>query len=174
MNIILYNIVNKGGGEMRSGKFKGFTLIELIVVIAIIAVLAVIIVPSMIVHVKEARASTVMANARSVYNGAKLALIDYSSVKTILPGEIYIGDDSGIAHASVNGSDDLSVGKYMGEDFHGHYAFRVSADGHDVEVAVWSNKNSISASDDEVKVFTYEQIVDDSTGKGIGSYPFLS
>lgn len=159
---------------MRKGSFKGFTLIELIVVIAIIAILAAIIVPSMVIHVKEARASTVMANARSVYNGAKLAIIDYSSVKKIEPGEIYVGDDSGTAHASLLGSDDLSVGKYMGEDFHGHFAFRISADGCDVELAVWSNNNSISPNNQEVKPFTYEEIVNDETGKGIGSYPYLS
>ena len=153
---------------MKYSKFKGFTIIELIVVIAIISALMAILVPSLIGYTKQARASVVMSNARSVYNGSKLAIIEYYEKRTINPGEIYIGDDSGTAYA-VGGSDDLTVGKYMGEDFKGHYAFVISADGTDVDYAVWSNNYSISAN--EVKMYTYEEILEDVTGKGIGSYP---
>ena len=154
---------------MKTGKFKGFTLIEMIVVVAIIAALACILVPMMIGFVNEARASRVNANARNVYNGAKLALIEYLDNKTILPGEIYIGDDSGTAHASVKGSDDLSVGKFMGEDFEGHFAFVISDEGPEVIYAVWSNDYTINPN--EARIYSMQEILDDVTGKGIGSYP---
>ena len=153
---------------MKTGRFKGFTLIEMIVVVAIIAALACILVPMMIGFANEARATRVKANARNVYNGAKIALIEYLDNKTILPGEIYIGDDSGTAHA-VGGSDDLSVGKFMGEDFEGHFAFVISDEGKEVIYAVWSNDNSISPN--EARIYSMQEVLDDVTGKGIGSYP---
>ena len=83
-------------------------------------------------------------------------------------GEIYIGDDSGTAHA-VGSSDDLSVGKFMGDDVEGHYAFVISTEGNDVDYAVWSNNNDIGVN--EVRVYTQREIEKDITGKGIGSYP---
>lgn len=153
---------------MSKGKLRGFTLIEIIVVIAIIGVLAAIIIPSMIGYTHQARASVITANARNVYNGAKMAITESLESVTINGGEIYIGDDSGTAHA-LGSSDDLSVGKFMGEDFEGHYAFVISADGSDVDYAVWSSSNAISAS--EVRLYTLDEIEKDVTGKGIGSYP---
>lgn len=153
---------------MMNRKLRGFTIIELIVVIAIIAVLAAIIVPSILGYMHQANASAITANARNVYNAAKLSVFESGEKRTIHGGEIYTGDDSGTAHAS-GGSDDLSVGKFMGEDFKGHYAFVVSDDGKDVLYAVWSNKNNITSGD--VRMYTYDEIERDVTGKGIGSYP---
>lgn len=153
---------------MKKSVLKGFTLIEIIVVIAIIAALAAILVPTMIGYTKEARAAVITSNARNVYNGAKMAVVEYYEEITISPGEIYIGDDSGTAHA-LGGSDDISVGRFMGEDFEGHYAFVISADGNDVDYAVWSNNYSISSGD--VRMYSEDEIVKDVTGKGIGSYP---
>lgn len=153
---------------MRSEKLKGFTLIELIVVIAIVAALAAIIVLSVIGYTYQARAAVVMENARNVYNGAKLAVVDYMDEVTILPGEIYIGDDSGTAYA-VGGSDDLSVGKFMGDDFSGHYAFKIADNGLDVEFAVWCKKYAVDQSD--VKKYSVEEIEQDVYRMGIGSYP---
>lgn len=153
---------------MKSGRVKGFTLIEVIVVIAIIGALAVIIVPSMIGYTHQARATVITGNARNVYNAAKMAVIESFDEKNIVPGEIYFGNDSGDAHASGS-SDDLSVGKFMGDDFHGHYAFVISDGGNDVLYAVWSNNNAISAS--EVRQYTADEVENDITGKGIGSYP---
>lgn len=163
----MYN-EKKGVIAMSKKKFRGFTIIELIVVIAIIAVLAAIIVPSILGYMHQANASTITANARNVYNAAKLSVFENHERCTINGNEIYTGDDSGTAHAA-GGSDDLSVGKFMGEDFKGHYAFVVSSDGNDVLYAVWSNKNNIDISD--VKMYTYDEIERDITGKGIGSYP---
>lgn len=153
---------------MKSGRMKGFTLIELIVVIAIIGALAAIIVPSIIGYTHQARAAVITGNARNVYNAAKMAVLESIDDKKIEPGEIYFGNDSGDAYASGN-SDDLSVGKFMGDDFYGHYAFVISEDGNDVTYAVWSNNNAISAS--EVRTYTADEVEQDVTGKGIGSYP---
>lgn len=154
---------------MENGRVKGFTLIELIVVIAIIGALAAIIVPSIIGYTHQARAAVITGNARNVYNAAKMAVLESFDEKNIQPGEIYFGNDSGDAHA-LGSSDDLSVGKFMGDDFYGHYAFVISEGGNDVLYAVWSNNNEISAS--EVRKYTADEVERDVTGKGIGSYPY--
>ncbi|MGN0637345.1 MAG: type II secretion system protein [Huintestinicola sp.] len=153
---------------MKNGKIKGFTLIELIVVIAIIGALAAIIVPSIIGYTHQARAAVITGNARNVYNAAKMTVLESFDELKINPGEIYFGNDSGDAHA-MGGSDDLSVGKFMGDDFQGHYAFVISENGTDVDYAVWSNNYAISAGD--VRVYSPDEVEKDVTGKGIGSYP---
>lgn len=53
---------------------KGFTLIELIVVIAILAILAAILIPSLTNYLAKAEQAKNLANARSVYSEATLAL----------------------------------------------------------------------------------------------------
>ncbi|WP_432651245.1 prepilin-type N-terminal cleavage/methylation domain-containing protein [Huintestinicola sp.] len=153
---------------MKKGGLKGFTLIEIIVVIAIIGALAAIIVPSLIGYTRQAKAAVITGNARNVYNAAKMTVAECYDEVMIHPNEIYIGDDSGTAHA-VGGSDDLSVGMFMGDDFEGHYAFVISDDGNDVIYAVWSNNNPISPQ--EARIYTLDEIEQDVTGKGIGSYP---
>ncbi|MGN0666753.1 MAG: type II secretion system protein [Huintestinicola sp.] len=53
---------------MKNTRFKGFTLIELIVVIAIVGVLAAILVPTMIGYVKDSKYSTANTNAKLAYS----------------------------------------------------------------------------------------------------------
>ena len=60
----------------RTMKFKGFTLIEMIVVVAIIGALALIIVPTMSSHMKEAKRTAAIADARTIKQAVEFSLVN--------------------------------------------------------------------------------------------------
>lgn len=64
-------------------RFKGFTLIELIVVMAIIGVLAAILVPVMASYMNDSKLSTANANAKQMYS----ASVEYVTMCDVHEGE---------------------------------------------------------------------------------------
>lgn len=120
-------------------KLKGFTLIELIVVIAIIGILAAIIIPSMLGFMERARASRMNTNARSIYSGATLAIIDTINMgDAVEPDTIYTGSDDCIGHPD-GGGDDCDLTNYLGEKFGGYFAFKTDIQGTGCIYALWSD-----------------------------------
>ena len=146
---------------MNKKKLRGFTLIELIVVLAIVAALAAILIPTMIGYTRQARAQTAIANAKNVYSGVALALLDMHT-----NDEEVMSADSTVAQTSSGTKIDIS--KFMGEDFSGYYGFKISADGNSVEYAVWSSK-PINAT--QVGIYTEDQILASAKSQCIGSCP---
>ncbi|MDE6133474.1 MAG: prepilin-type N-terminal cleavage/methylation domain-containing protein [Oscillospiraceae bacterium] len=147
-------------------KFRGFTIVELIVVMAIIAALAAIITPMLFKYTDEARISKLKTNARHVYGAATYAIADSVAVpgiNKIIPNTVYTGDDSDLIGYSVSG-DKCYMTNYLGNDFTGNFAFVTDATGSGCTYALWS-ESSISASD-------VEQLTEqDIESKHVGCYP---
>lgn len=119
-------------------RFKGFTLIELIVVIAIIGVLAAILVPSIMGYIKHAKSTRLNANARSIYSAAQLAIVDVNNAMgTISPDEVYTGGSDGIGHPQGGGNDCILT-TYLGDEFEGHFLFITNSEGSGCIYALWS------------------------------------
>lgn len=155
--------------KKKSAKFKGFTLVELIVVIAIIAILAAILTPMFFQYIRNAQIAKLKTNARHIYGAATYAIADSLGTpgkNNILPDAVYIGDSSDlIGRSSGGGTCDMS--NYLGSDFVGYFAFMTDSSGSGCIYALWSN-NSISASD--VEPLNNQDI----ETKSIGCYPIKS
>ena len=85
-------------------KFKGFTLIELIVVIAIIGVLCAILVPSMMGWVTKSRVNSANSNAKSIFNSAASCITSFETQGFGLAGTPVADGDEAILGQLVSSS----------------------------------------------------------------------
>ena len=84
-------------------KYKGFTLIELIIVIAIIGILAAILVPSIMGYVRKSKLRTANMNAKNTFSALNAAATDLASDGLINS----IAKHSPVAVTALNSSNDL-------------------------------------------------------------------
>lgn len=63
----------------RLNENKGFSLVELIVVIAIMVILIALLVPNVVGYISKAQDSANLSAAKSIYNAANTAVIDYKA-----------------------------------------------------------------------------------------------
>ena len=97
-------------------KFKGFTLIELIVVIAIIGVLCAILVPSMMGWVTKSRVNSANSNAKSIYNSAASCITSFESQGFGIKGTPVANADDAIIAQLVSSSTVTATGKDLASE----------------------------------------------------------
>lgn len=154
---------------MMKGKLNGFTLIELIVVIAIIGVLAAILVPSMLGYLREARATRMNANARTVYTAAQAAISDALATGNLTIKGTYIGDGYRVA-VSQNGADNCDLTNFFGTDFKGYYKFQTDEGGSACLYAMWCDVGTPPYSSQ----LSYQDVLNSiSTATPVGCHPVL-
>ena len=76
---------------IKEFKFKGFTLIELMIVVAIIAFLAMIAIPNFLRYVAKAKRSEVYLNLGAIYTAQKAYWAEHGRYSDVLHGEGGIG-----------------------------------------------------------------------------------
>jgi prepilin-type N-terminal cleavage/methylation domain-containing protein len=158
------------------GRFKGFTLIELIIVVAIIGVLSAILMLAMVSFIRSARISKFNANAKNVHTGAAAAFaysLSDPGEGVFVPGSIYTNNS--VLNSTVGipqgGADGIDIEKYFGHAFEGYFGFKVSDEGSGIVFAVWSDRPVtpdmvVPLSDDDIKdLFKY------GIGVPIGCHP---
>lgn len=130
-------------------KFKGFTLIELIVVIAIIGVLAAILVPAMMGWVKKASVNAANSNAKQVYSSAQIVAQQYETDGKVVDGDytdgsLTEGEDEGAAKGDANFVNDVNKNIPGGTKEGAIWAVRV--EDNTVTAAIYAEKEAYMGS----------------------------
>ncbi len=90
----------------RLNENKGFSLVELIVVIAIMVILIALLVPNVVGYISKAQDSANLSAAKSIYNAANTAVIDYKAQHGGYPSAQELG---GVLANPTNEAERLAV-----------------------------------------------------------------
>lgn len=148
-------------------KFRGFTLIELIVVIAIIGVLAAIIVPTVMGFLSTSRVAKYNANAKNVYTAVQLALTDAHNNESAVfdPNCVYTGSSDGIGYPN-GGGDVCDLNPALGENFKGYFAFVTNDSGYGCVYALWSEHPISADSVEQLTEYQVKDIINSTSARG--------